>query len=249
MRETVKKKDIMEGFLKLGITRSDILEVHSSLSSFGYVEGGEYTIIEALIESVGNDGSIFMPALRLSKDLPITEDDKKMGITRKIKVIDADAPSSAMGIIADTFREMKDVDIGEGIFRIAAWGKNKDECKNGLNYAINNNGYALMLGVDIYSLTAMHYVEHLLPQGIKDVFKPTKEAEKIYPSEEWFIECGIPPVHPWYIIQDMAYKNGYIHETMIGKCKCMYFNIEKVIGLYAEELRKDPFALYGMEIR
>lgn len=30
-----------------------------------------------------------------------------------------------------------------------------------LDYAINNNGKALLFGVDIYKLTAMHYAEEL----------------------------------------------------------------------------------------
>ncbi len=39
------------------------IEVHSSLNSFGNVEGGAGAVIEALKEAVGADGSILMPAL------------------------------------------------------------------------------------------------------------------------------------------------------------------------------------------
>jgi len=69
-----------------------------------------------------------------------------------------------------------------------------------LNYVINAGGYALLMGVNIYKLTAMHYVEDLLPQDISDIFNPSKEVQKIYPSDQWFIETGEPPVKPWYII-------------------------------------------------
>jgi hypothetical protein len=100
--------------------------------------------------------------------------------------------------------------------------------------------------VDIYKLTAMHYVEGLLPQDISDIFKPSKEVQKIYPSEQWLIETGKPPVKPWYTIQQMAYQKGYVKEIVIGKSKCMYFNVKEVIDLYANALRKDPYALYGL---
>jgi len=50
---------------KLGIEKGMILEVHSSLSSFGELEGGALTVIDTLKELVTEQGSIFMPALRL----------------------------------------------------------------------------------------------------------------------------------------------------------------------------------------
>ena len=63
----VCKEDIKRGLAELGITPGMILEVHSSLSSFGRVDGGAVTVIDALKEAVTEEGSIFMPALRLSK--------------------------------------------------------------------------------------------------------------------------------------------------------------------------------------
>ena len=246
INEIVNKEDLLEGFRKLGIMPGTVLDVHSSLSSFGYVEGGALTVIDALKESVGIEGSIFMPALKLSLELPFTDRDKELGLTCKIKILNGDEPRSAMGLIADTFRQMEDVAVGEDTFRTAAWGKHKEEYLNGLNYVINAGGYALLLGVDIYKLTAMHYVEGLLPQDISDIFSPSKEAQKIYPPEQWFIETGKPPVKPWYTIQQMAYQKGYVKEIVIGKCKCMYFNVKEVVDLYANELRKDPYSLYGL---
>ena len=56
------------------------LEVHSSLSSFGELEGGAETVIDILKELVTEEGSIIMPALRLSKELPLSEEDKNWGL-------------------------------------------------------------------------------------------------------------------------------------------------------------------------
>lgn len=115
---------------------------------------------------------------------------QRLGIIRKIKILPPDNKQSAMGIIADTFSNMPDVTVGKGIFRISAWGKKAKEAENGLDYLIKNNGKALLLGVDIYKLTAMHYVESIIPKEINDIFKPSEEINKIYPPEEWFIETG-----------------------------------------------------------
>ena len=246
--KTITKQDIISGLHNLGLKSGDEIEVHSSLSNFGYVEGGAETVISALKEIVRANGSIFMPALRLSKELPLTEEDKSLGITTKIQILPEDCQRSAMGIIADTFRQMPDTITNEGIFRISAWGKSANEVKDGLQYLIHNGGKALMLGVDIYKLTAMHYVEDLLPYDIKNYCPISDEINNIYPPDKWMIEAGKFPVKPWYTIQKMAYEKGVIKDGRIGNSKVLFFDIWDVVGLYEQEIKNNPYKLYGLEV-
>jgi Aminoglycoside N3''-acetyltransferase len=245
--DIITKQDIISGFKKIGIEPGMELEVHSSLKSFDYVEGGAITVIEALKETVGSNGSIFMPSLRLSDRLPISKTDKDLGITCKIKLLNPEEEHSAMGLIADTFRQMPEVLTGEGVFRVSAWGRNADKVSQGFQYLLDNGGKALLLGVDIYRLTAMHYVEDLLPQKIRDIFKPSEKVNRIYPPEQWFIETGEPPAKAWYTIQKIALDKGFIKEGQIGKCKCMFFDLWEIVGLYQNELKINPYELYGIE--
>lgn len=53
----MNRQELISEFRNIGIVEGMELEVHSSLSSFGYVEGGAETIIEALMECVGKSGS------------------------------------------------------------------------------------------------------------------------------------------------------------------------------------------------
>lgn len=246
--KTITKQDIINRLLDLGLKSGDEIEVHSSLSSFGYVDGGAETVISALKEVVGVNGSIFMPALRLSKELPLTQQDKLLGITTKIRILPENCEHSAMGIIADTFRKMPDTITNDGIFRISAWGKSANEVKDGLQYLIHNGGKALMFGVDIYKLTAMHYVEDLLPDDIKNYFPLCDEINKVYPPGKWLIEAGAFSVKPWYIIQNMAYEKGVIKDCIIGNSKVMFFDILDIVGLYEQELKNNPYKLYGLEV-
>lgn len=248
MERTLTFEYLVNSFRELGIEKGMELEVHSSLSSFGHVEGGAETVISALKEAVGKEGSIFMPALRLSPEMPLSESDKKAGITVKIKILPEDRKKSAMGIIADTFRMQSDTVTGSGIFQISGWGKHAAEAaKGGLEHVINSGGMALLLGVDIYKLTAMHYVEDILPDKIREVFAAGKDIEAVYPPDEWFIEAGEPPVKPWYTIQAKAYEKGLIRDGYIGSCKYMFFRIRDVVDLYRTELINAPFKLYGLE--
>ena len=82
----MNRSELTAAFRSIGISQGTELEVHSSLSSFGHVDGGAETVIAALEECVGESGSIFMPALRLSPELPLTEEDKRLGISVKIKL-------------------------------------------------------------------------------------------------------------------------------------------------------------------
>lgn len=243
----VTKEELKKALIDIGVEPGMTLEVHSSLSSFGELEGGAMTVIDTLKELVTEQGSIFMPALRLSKELPLTEQDKEMGITVKIKVLKADADRTAMGIVADTFRKMPDTFCGDDTISTAGWGLyGKKAVSSGLDYPIHNGGKALMLGVDIYKLTAMHYVEGITPEDINKQFEPTDEINSIYPPEEWFMEAGHPPIKAWYTIQQKAYERGLIKESMVGDCKIMFFDIWDVVSIYEEELRKNPYALWGM---
>ena len=242
------KQELVEELKKIGLKEGMEIEVHSSLGSLGYVEGGAETVIEALMECVTDRGSIFMPSLCFGPELVLTQEDKDMGITVKIKILPEDEPRTAMGVIADTFRQRSDVVTGKGMIRTSGWGLHANEAaKGGLNYVIRNGGKALLLGVDIYKLTAMHYVEDAMPKEISDLYEPTEAVLRKYPPEEWIIECGSPPVMPWYTIQDMAYEEGLIKDGYIGTCKYMFFDIWEVVNLYRKELETNPFKLHGLE--
>lgn len=60
-RKIVLKKDVMDALEKAGVSKGQTVMVHTSLSRLGYVCGGAQIIIEALLESVGGNGTIMMP--------------------------------------------------------------------------------------------------------------------------------------------------------------------------------------------
>jgi aminoglycoside 3-N-acetyltransferase len=55
-------KSLVEDLMQLGLKNKDIVLVHSSLSAIGWVCGEERTVIEALLETIGEEGTLCMPA-------------------------------------------------------------------------------------------------------------------------------------------------------------------------------------------
>lgn len=58
----VKFDDLFEGFRRVGVHESDLVYCHSSLSKFGYVDGGADTVVDALLAAIGPSGALAAPA-------------------------------------------------------------------------------------------------------------------------------------------------------------------------------------------
>ena len=59
--KAITKDEIISAFKEVGLNKGSNVMVHASLSKLGYVCGGAQAVIEALIEVVGEEGTIMMP--------------------------------------------------------------------------------------------------------------------------------------------------------------------------------------------
>ena len=57
----ILKEEIVQKLREVGLEKGDVVMVHTSLTRMGYVCGGAQTVIEALMEVVGENGTIMMP--------------------------------------------------------------------------------------------------------------------------------------------------------------------------------------------
>ncbi len=76
----------------LGAREGGVLLVHSSLSAFGYVEGGPETVILGLLAALGLEGTLLMPALSYEH------------VTRRSPTFDVRHTPSNVGAIPEYFR-------------------------------------------------------------------------------------------------------------------------------------------------
>jgi aminoglycoside 3-N-acetyltransferase len=145
------------------LNRGDTVGVHSSLSSFGHVEGGADAVIDALIETVGEQGNIMMSthSANLSEDKR-TPEEKAIGVSWLCKILpyDPDTAPVRTGIIPETFRKRKGVIRGSNPSNsVAASGPKAKELSEGWHRLLESNGYILLIGVGLDRCTAMHLAE------------------------------------------------------------------------------------------
>ena len=57
----ILKEEIVQKLRGVGLEKGDAVMVQTSLKRMGYVCGGAQTVIEALMEVVGENGTIMMP--------------------------------------------------------------------------------------------------------------------------------------------------------------------------------------------
>lgn len=138
--------------------------VHSSLKSFGHVEGGAKTVIDALLSYLSPNATLLMPGLSY------------IAVNHTSPVFDIRNTPSCVGIIPETFRQM------DGVMRsmhpthsVCGMGKrakelllhhHKDHTPCGEHSPFRLlpkvDGYVLMLGCGLRPNTSFHAIEELV---------------------------------------------------------------------------------------
>ena len=178
-RAIVLKQDILHALAQVGVTRGQAIMVHTSLSKLGFVCGGAQTMIEALLESVGAEGTIMMPA-QSWKNLDPTSgvhweepEEWWQMIRDNWPAYHKDiTPTNTMGAVAEMFRKWPGAVRSDHPARsVAAYGKYADYLTK--NHDLSNifgnaspigklyelDGYVLLIGVGYDKNTSLHLAD------------------------------------------------------------------------------------------
>ena len=89
---------LLRSFKEIGIHEGDLLCVHCKFSALGYVKGGPKAFIEALLASVGPNGTIMMPTFSMSGSM--------LSYVESGEVFDVRQTKSKVGMLTETFRNI-----------------------------------------------------------------------------------------------------------------------------------------------
>lgn len=178
--EPVTKELLVTSLKKLGLKEGQIVEVHAALSSFDYVIGGARTVVDALMDVLGRNGTILMPVQCRDNSEPSKWQAPAIQPHLYREVRNAIPPYDAqqndiygMGEVAENFRHREGViHTSHPAVSYAAWGRYaKLLCnRQSLHFPLAEEspaarmyelkGYVLLIGCDFDKVTSMHLAEY-----------------------------------------------------------------------------------------
>lgn len=109
---TVSKEDMAAAFNQVGVYAGNTVLIHSSLKSLGHVEGGPLSVIDAIKETVTENGTVVFPTL-VQKDF-----------LNAYRNWDIRHSPSDVGWITEVFRLLPDsIRSDQATHSVAAWGR------------------------------------------------------------------------------------------------------------------------------
>lgn len=171
--------DLVSDFTKLGLKAGDTVLVHSSLSSLGYVIGGAQAVAQALMEVLGEQGTLVVPthSSQLSDPSfwvnPPVPEDWWPAIRASMPAFDPGlTPTRNMGAIANVVRWLPGaIRSSHPAVSFCAVGPNADfvTANHGLAFGFDDSSplarlydlgaSVLLLGVDHDRNTSLHLAE------------------------------------------------------------------------------------------
>ncbi|MBK6523442.1 MAG: AAC(3) family N-acetyltransferase [Sphingobacteriaceae bacterium] len=183
--KVITESDIIEALRQNGLNAGDVAMVHSSLSKLGNVQGGAGTVIRALIEVLGDEGTLMMPSF---PSLGFTFD-----YLSKNPAFDVRHTHSQMGAITEAFRKIKGVKRSmHPTDPVCALGKEtkfllKDHYSQLTPYNQNSPFYKLitlkgkivLLGTKLDTVTNFHVIEDLIENSKYPVYHKKQFLVKV----------------------------------------------------------------------
>lgn len=242
--------DITAGLYHLGLPAGAGVVVHSSLRSFGRVEGGARTVIEALMEVLTPQGTLLMPSFNHNAIV----EEGGAGYYHPLET------PTTNGAIADLFWRLPGVLRSlDPTHAVAAWGRNASAYtanhhrtltmgpRSPLGLLNADGGYGLLLGVGYESNTFHHVVE--MSRNVACLGRRTEAYNIILPDgrrvlgRTWgWREQNCPLDDENRYCEGMEAR-GLQQVTWIGGCQAIFFRLSDCYTVVAEMLEhgKDGF--------
>ena len=264
----ISKHSLIDGLNELGVREGMLIWVHSSLSSFGYVEGGPETVISSLKEVVGKSGTIVMPSF------PGHGGERKYLASNPL--FDSNSTPSKVGKISDVFWRLKDsIRSNHPTHSIAASGPMAQKIVEGHEHASSEFGYdtpfgklfkfnseIIFLGVGIEKLSLYHVIEDINQDFPYNVYMKEKYPARLI-GKEGKVVTKMVRVHDSELskyrietpkgikirrlLLDGLRQKKLLKEKEIGNAQCLMFSTKSLLKV-SESLIKKGITIYNIPI-
>ena len=237
----VTKQDIKDGFVELGLRAGDTVVVHSSLKSFGEVDGGADAVVDALLDVLGPDGTLVVPTFNFEPGVfdhattpsivgKITE-----AVRARPNAIRSNNPThsvTAIGRLAEA--------ITEGHDKVNPFARG-----SALHKAAQVGAKILQLGVTHTTNSIIHVAEEIakVPYLERQRYVGIKQPDGSV-VHKWIRRPGCS--QGFNAIDEALYEQDAISEVMIGSCKARLTSARTLVDAAVEMLKFDPASLLCM---
>ena len=246
------KNDLVVGFRKTGLTAGDVVLVHSSYKSFGAVDGGPQTVVDALLEVLTPLGTLIMPTFNFNFN--------------KGEPWDVRTTPSHMGVLTEVVRlNPESKRVFHPFYSFAIMGALKDvltKVRYKDSYGTDSifmqlrklDAKIMVIGLSYtHSMTFFHHIEQM--EGVDYRFikpftgKVTDETGKTY--EDTFtmlvrdVDRGVQTeVDP---MGEALEQHGVVTIHKIGEAEVKMMTANNVYRVTVEEMKKKPGLMYRIE--
>lgn len=246
----VTQSDIVQGLQALGLRAGCRVLVHSALSSFGHVEGGADTVIDALLDTVGEQGTILVPTLTGSASLSVDNP----------PVFNPAATPCWTGRIPETFRQHPAaIRSLHPTHSVAAIGADAERltashidsitpCDDGSPYGLLPtlpDSYILLLGVTHESNTTFHHIEEAV--GVSYQIQPEMVRAEIHHAGQVITRHTMlhryGPNRRFMVMEPALLERGIQVNGMIGQAVVRMIDARRMVPLCIQALRANPLLL------
>ncbi len=233
------KDEIVKGLKKLGLPEGCAVMVHSALSSFGEVAGGADTVIAALLEAIGPQGTLLMPAMSSGGVFEVDASPSRVGLITEVfrsypgatRSLHPTHSVTALGPLTETLIEGH-IDQPTAIGMESPWGR----------LARRDDGFILFLGVDQDRNTLLHLAEEMVDSVYLNTI--TREYMDADGRKQTKVLAQYPGPHRDFIGLDSLFKQAGIMKTAkIGNAVCRLMPAQQILALTVAALKADPAAV------
>ena len=229
----VTKSIIKDKFMELGLKEGDNVLVHSSLKSLGYVKDGIETVINAMIETIGKEGTLMVPTFTPTLAFDLNNTPSQMGvISEKVRQMNgalrSNQPSHSFAAIGRNAKFLvRDHE------KTTALGKDSPIAK-----LLSLDGYVLLIGVGHDKNSLIHLAEILaiVPYMINSSYRQmvVRDGKKKKVKLEELPKCStsFTNIDP--------YMEGHVKKTKINESTLTLFKAKDCVDVCRNLLGKDP---------
>ncbi len=236
-----------------GISCGDILVVHSSLRSIGWVDGGAETVVDALLSAVGVEGAVLLPALTFDGSVTtFLHSLKDMRIDLRQTISHNGAIAQAAQKRDDAIMSVHPTHPVVGLGRKAKpllQGSQSGQGPCGIDSPFYKSAVAgckiLLIGVDLSKCTTLHCVEEISAPYMStgDVFDVT--TVDLFGNEFQYVVKGYPVglARTFTAIEPRLLSEGIMKMHKLGAADLRIVDGKRLIRECTAWMQAEPWVL------